>query len=190
MAFDLLLTDSITLLRLGIPLTDHMIMVAAPGIIISGLLLKAPGVLKQVGAVLFVVTLVATAVVGVDDMRGGDLFNRVANSECTGWSAYVDLVNDASDSYGEVIDAVNSDTLTVAESGALLGQITELSDRFEQASPPDAASDLHVTWVSILDQTEAQLMSFRAGGTFEVGTINALIDSYDTLVDDANASCG
>lgn len=176
--------------RIPVPVTPHMLVVLLFGGILAAGLGKLPKFFKALSGIVALVTIVAVVAIGIDDVRGGDLFDRATGAPCVGWNGYVDDLDNVNVGYNRIIQGTKGSSFTSSKAAALAEEAISLSKDLTDASPPDGARALHQNWISILNETEAQLRSYQAGGDFEVSNLNSLIDSQHVLIREANQKCG
>jgi len=175
--------------RIPIPVTINMIIVLVVGGILTAILTQLPGRLKILSTITALGTLLGAVVIGIDDLRGGDLFDRATNSECAGWNDHVNNIESVASRYDGIMDRYELATFDQPKAELLAAEVNALSEELSAISPPVAALALHNGWVEILNEIESQFRSFHQGGSFEVDRLNRLTQQQASLVAEANRTC-
>ncbi|MFT4038522.1 MAG: hypothetical protein QM692_10105 [Thermomicrobiales bacterium] len=175
--------------RIPLPVTTNMFAVLLIGGAVTWVLSKLPGRLSTLAGIAALGTVGLVLIVGYDDVTGGDIVNHVANSQCVGWSPYVDKVESVQTQYETILDRLDVDVLSTSDAIALANEARGLMDQLNQGSPPEAATALHQNLYSTLAETQRQLRSYASGGDFDPAAINALIDRHSSLITALNAKC-
>lgn len=185
------LFDCLSLLkaRIPIPVTANMLVIGVVGVIVTLVLSRLPRPIRWLSSVTALATVAGVIVVGIDDYRGGDLFDRATNSACVDWNGYVDSFDRQRSQYNYVLDRVGADDFSPEDASVLLTDVERLIGALTALRPPEAATSLHSNWLSVLDETEQELRSYSSGDDFDPTTLNRLLDQAEQLSRSANDRC-
>lgn len=185
------LRDSLSLLeaRFQIPVTTNMILIGVVGIVVALVLSRFPRPIRWLSRLTFLATVVAVIVVGIDDSRGGDLFDRATSRACMDWDGYVDAFDRQRSQYAPVLDRVRAGDLSPEDAAAALSDVERLTTALTELDPPDAATSLQRGWQSVLKETERQLRSYASGGDVDPIALNRLLDQAEQLSRTASDRC-
>jgi hypothetical protein len=159
------------------------------GGILTWLLSKLPSPYKNVSVIAALITVIATIVMGVDDLKGGDLYDRAVGSDCAGWNSYVDAVDAYTSQYNRIIDEFNGPDLRPQRIRSIVEELAVMSTSLRQEKPPVAAQALHQSLLAVLMESETQLRGYGRGGTFNLTRLNQMLEEQGELIDASNTKC-